>query len=118
MRGVVAERGRAALQGYYDRWRELPVFAELYRRHAAEIVDAESGYYDRLFSGEMDRDYEKRVDAIVEVEGRSEMGARVHLGAATTILSVVFAEIGRRHRWSGPACASACAAVLRRYLAP
>ena len=114
---TVAAQAEPALQRYYETWRDLPGFDAFYRKHAKDIRAPESEYFAALFRGEMDAAYEERLKGIVAVENRTDVGARLHLGAAMVALSLAFEELGRRHRWSGPACASACTAVLRFVMA-
>ena len=111
--GSAAARVRPALESYLHVWGELPGFAEVVRRHGSELLDAEARYFTDLFSGEMDRVYLERLRSIHSTEHATGFGVRVHLGAAGRVGSALFEELGRRHRWSGPAAARDCAALLR-----
>ena len=110
---AAAARVRPALESYLDVWKELPGFDVVVRERGTELLDAEAGYFAEMFAGEMDRAYLERLRSIHKTEQATGFGVRVHLGAAGRVGSALFEELGRRHRWSGPAAARDCAALLR-----
>jgi methyl-accepting chemotaxis protein len=108
-----AMRVRPALQAYLDSWNDLPGFGAVIREHGPTLLEAEATYFTELFSREMDRGYLERLRAVHNQERATGFGVRVHLGAAAHVASVLFDEIGRRHRWSGRATARDCGALMR-----
>jgi methyl-accepting chemotaxis protein len=102
-----------ALTAYLESWQDLPGFGTVIREQGRELLEAEAAYFTELFAREMDRVYLERLRSIHTIERATGFGVRVHLGAAGHVGSVLFEEIGRRHRWSGPATARHCAALLR-----
>ena len=113
LRDVVRQRGVQAFRDYYEPWRGSAIFDSFHRDHSSAMSVAEGTYFAELFSGRMDGAYIERLDAIVERENETGIGPRLHLGGVSVVLELVFAEIGRRRRWSGPACAKDCADVVR-----
>ena len=111
--GRAAVRVRPALESYFAVWQRLPGFDAIVRNQGAQLLEAEASYFTALFEGEMDRAYLERLRNIHQVERATGFGVRVHLGAAGRVGSVMFEEIGRRHRWSGQTAATHCAALLR-----
>ncbi len=112
LRDVVGARCRPVLERYYGSWQNLAFFRDLYREHGAELIEAQTDFFQQLFSGEMDDRYVERLRVLVKVE-EDAVGIRIHLAAMAPLLCVLFDELGRRNRWSGPKAAEACAQLLR-----
>ena len=102
-----------ALDHYYEIWRSLPGFDEVVRLHGPAIREAQAPYFAALFSRPMDRDYVAHLESLGEVERGTGLGVRIHLGGVTHVLVALFEEVGRRHRWSGPATAKLCADLFK-----
>lgn len=113
LRPAVVAKCRSTLEAYYARWLDLPGLGDLFRRHGDTMIATETAFLDELFSGEMDDAYVARLREVAAIEAATGLGVRVHLGAAANLLCVLFAELGKRHRWSGPATAEACAGLMR-----
>ncbi|MFZ4530272.1 MAG: protoglobin domain-containing protein, partial [Alsobacter sp.] len=110
----VVERDVArVLSDYYDSWRELPGFSDFAARHQRDYVGFQSRYYIDMFDGAMDAAYVDRLRVTIAREMRDGFGPRIRLATAATLAAHLFAHLGRRHRFSGPATAERCIAVLR-----
>ncbi len=108
-----AERSVVAIfNDYYDVWRDRPGFKQFLENHQAEFIDFQSRYFVDLFDGEMGPDYVRRLGETVVREHRAGFGPRLHIGLGARLAAHLFGELGRRHRWSGPRTAEACAALL------
>lgn len=110
---VIARDARAALEGYYRRWLDLPRFREYAEKHAAKTALRQSAYQSDLFSTAFGEAYESKLRAILADEATAGFGVRIHLAAATIAAQTAFREIGRRSWWSGRRAARDCEAIMR-----
>jgi hypothetical protein len=113
LQGEAVRRARPVLDAYYENWRDLPRFGELLREHGAGLAEAQSEHFAATMSGEMDAAYVQRLSELVAKERTLGLGARIHLGSAAHVALALFEEVGRRHRWSGPAASRHCGALLQ-----
>jgi methyl-accepting chemotaxis protein len=113
LQGEAIRRARPVLDAYFELWRDLPGFGDVLREHGAGLAEAQSEHFAAALSGEMDAAYVERLGNIVAKERKLGLGARVHLGSAAHVALALFEEIGRRHRWSGPAASRHCGAILQ-----
>jgi len=110
----IVERDAArVLNDYYDGWRELPGFSDFAARHQRDYVGFQSRYYIDMFDGAMDSAYIERLRSTIAKEMRDGYGPRIRLATAATLAAHLFQHLGRRHRFSGPATAERCIALLR-----
>ena len=104
---------RAVFEHYYANWHGLSSFHDFAVGHATEFSEFQASYFAGIFSGEMDEAYVARLREISERETQSGFGPRIHLGCGIHLASHLFAELGRRNRWSGPRTAAACGRLMR-----
>jgi methyl-accepting chemotaxis protein len=82
-------------------------------RHRVAIVDAEVKHFSLLFSSDLDEHYVSSLNDGTNTEFAEVMGARVRLGTAARVIDRLFADVGRRHRFSGRETARECLAIAK-----
>jgi methyl-accepting chemotaxis protein len=117
LKASAGTQARQALEAMYRAIEGKPGVGERIGGHAEEFLDRQSVYFSDLFAGDMDEAYAANLVDIVEMEARAQVGTRLHLTAATLVVSALFEEIGNRHSWSGRKAAQACSAVMRWVMA-
>ncbi len=113
LQAIVREVARPALKRYYAASRGHPGFDQFLRTDGDAIVDAQADFFEHLFAHDMNDAYVAKLREVVRREEGTGFGVRIHIGAMANLLCAVFDEVGRRHRWSGPASARHCGDVLR-----
>ena len=94
----------------------LPHVAAIYARHGKEIRENEIVHFRSLLSAEFDVAYHEICRSTVERATAMGLEARGRMLAATLLLMHAFAEIARRHRFSGATVADRAQSLVRAIL--
>jgi methyl-accepting chemotaxis protein len=111
-----AEIVRTAVGSYIEAWAEFRKYDREQRACCARLAQAEGDFFTALLSQPLDGAYLSRLRAIHSAEQGTGYGIAVHFGISAHVAAALMRRAGRRHRWSGPATAEMCAALVR-YLA-
>jgi methyl-accepting chemotaxis protein len=111
--GRASEAVRRAVDHYVESWSDYCDYADERREEGRQLARLEGEYFTALLSGPMDRAYLERLRAVHQAEQTTGFGLSVHLGISAHVAAALFERIGRERRWSGPATARACAALIR-----
>ena len=114
---VVQARARAASSAYCDHLeRSVADMKPHVERHRAQIVEAEQRHLEMLFRGERGDEYAADLNRAALSDYGDAMGIRTRLGTALRLIEPLFAEIGRRRRFSSKAAIADAAALTRLLL--
>ncbi len=99
---------------YYENWKGLSSFHDFAIGPRGEFTAFQSRYFGEILDGEMG----ERYVALLWKRRRGEMKVGLRPRASTSPCGIhlaahLFAELGRRHRWSGPRTAEACQQLMR-----
>ena len=114
---VVQARARAASSAYCDHLeRSVADMKPHVERHRAPIVEAEQRHLEMLFAGRFGDEYAADLNRAATSDYGDAMGIRTRLGTALRLIEPLFAEIGRRRRFSSKAAIADAAALTRLLL--
>ena len=117
LRPVVAAQAGAACTAYCEHLeRAVPDMKIHVERHRETIVEAEQRHLELLFQGEFGETYAADLNRAATSEFGDAMGIRTRLGTALRLIEPLFAEIGRRRRFSSRAAIADAAALTRLIL--
>jgi methyl-accepting chemotaxis protein len=80
-----------------------PLYAATVAKHGPELSSTLANHVDTLFSGELSKDYIASLEKSVAIEAATTFGSRAHAVLLLQTLRAVLPEIGKKHRFSGPA---------------
>lgn len=114
---VVQARARAASSAYCDHLeRSVADMKPHVERHREPIVEAEQRHLEMLFAGRFGDEYAADLNRAATSDYGDAMGIRTRLGTALRLIEPLFAEIGRRRRFSSKAAIADAAALTRLLL--
>ncbi|WP_305680932.1 methyl-accepting chemotaxis protein [Bosea sp. (in: a-proteobacteria)] len=96
--------------------RSVPDMKVHVERHRQPIVEAEQRHLELLFKGEFGESYAANLNRAATSAFGDAMGIRTRLGTALRLIEPLFAEIGRRRRFSSRAAIADAAALTRLIL--
>jgi len=117
LRPVVAAHAGGACTAYCEHLeRSVPDMKAHVERHRQPIVEAEQRHFELLFEGAFGETYAADLNRAATSEFGDAMGIRTRLGTALRLIEPLFAEIGRRRRFSSRAAIADAAALTRLIL--
>ena len=114
---IVTERFAPALEAHYRDLQTLPAYRDYVARFGPELIDLADRHFSTLFEEGFSEQYLRNSKALADAEARSSFDVRARIGQALILCEVLFAEAGRRHRFSGPAAARLCSRLLSLLMA-
>lgn len=107
--GLVADYCTSAAQRF-------PEIANELHAHSTALAEAETRLLTSLFGADFDADYAEAMQAAAAVENGSTLGTRVRVAVIQRLVAPLFAEIGRKNRFSGAQAARHCEKIFRLFL--
>jgi methyl-accepting chemotaxis protein len=113
---LVNAESQRIVDSHFARLSTLDFFRAFVAEHQQALAQPEAEHLEHLFAGRFDDAYFASLQAVLDLERRSGIGARVRVGLAIATCMRLFTAIGDEHRFSGRRAVAKCLSVLKLML--